>query len=413
MHRSRTKQALAGLAALAALATPALANTGSSAWMATLLHLLFGNFIIGVVEGLLLVLLVRARFIPAIAWMVVANYLSAWLGWSAGLIVRSQIAPEEVFRLAWTVTLLFTAFGFVASILIEWVFCWLSIRTSPTRLVRSIIGAIAVNAISYPLMIWIVYSGTSFASLYTRLDHVRDPSFVREEMGDDLPWVYYATLDKSMVRRIRLDGTVDELVREIPPIARGWGYFSVVAVPKPGGVDLWCGTDLEIAEPDQSEPRWRVRGGEGGAFLIGSAHTATVQPWRLGLLHGDESKQVPMVGIAPEHARFDVEQSYYFTSEGLLVSERSSGKAERFAFDNALFAGDLNLTDVSYLPEDLLVLQAGRHFGENHDTVVVLSLRSRRIAPLVPGLSPVVVFGPLEPPAEQSEPETQPEPAIP
>ncbi len=60
----------------------ALANVGTPLMWATILHMAIGNAAIGVLEGVLLRWLFKVSASRAIAVMILANYVSAWIGWS-------------------------------------------------------------------------------------------------------------------------------------------------------------------------------------------------------------------------------------------------------------------------------------------------------------------------------------------
>ena len=67
----------------------AYADAGTPLMWAGGLHLLFGNAIIGVAEGLILVLLFKLPARRCIAVMILANYFSAWVG---GVFLISKIS---------------------------------------------------------------------------------------------------------------------------------------------------------------------------------------------------------------------------------------------------------------------------------------------------------------------------------
>src|SRR5262249_284540 len=86
---------LALAAIVFAMPAVALANVGTPLMWASAAHLVLGNAIIGLLEGLLLSGLFKLRAARAIGLMIAANYFSAWVGcaWILGQIQR-QFEPD-------------------------------------------------------------------------------------------------------------------------------------------------------------------------------------------------------------------------------------------------------------------------------------------------------------------------------
>ena len=164
--RKTGKIACAAVAAVIAAMAPlaAEANAGTPLIMSSVLHLLFGNFVIGVVEGALLCYLYPRRASRAVvAFMVVANYLSAWLGYclcNAATPVFYWIGLRHLkaaLCCAVVVAYLFT-------VVVEAPFVWLSIRRGGTSLGQVAKASFLVQGASYAAMLlW--YSLVSSMSL--------------------------------------------------------------------------------------------------------------------------------------------------------------------------------------------------------------------------------------------------------
>src|SRR5262245_1918972 len=60
----------------------ALANVGTPLMWASAAHMVLGNACIGILEGALLSWFFKVNAYRAIAVMIVANYVSAWIGWA-------------------------------------------------------------------------------------------------------------------------------------------------------------------------------------------------------------------------------------------------------------------------------------------------------------------------------------------
>jgi hypothetical protein len=73
---------------------------------AGMLHLVFGNFLIGVGEGLVLAWVIKLRKIVSMALMIAANYASAWIGlsWLQDHMVHAlNLEPYNAWRWVWII----------------------------------------------------------------------------------------------------------------------------------------------------------------------------------------------------------------------------------------------------------------------------------------------------------------------
>ncbi|MGV3721666.1 MAG: hypothetical protein ACO1SX_12210 [Actinomycetota bacterium] len=82
------------LGLLSLTAAPAHANMPTSLLFVEGLHLVAGNAVLGILEGIVVGLVIRGRFGPAIGWMLVANYVSALVG----VLLLNQVTLS---RVAW------------------------------------------------------------------------------------------------------------------------------------------------------------------------------------------------------------------------------------------------------------------------------------------------------------------------
>ncbi len=103
---------------------------------ATVLHLVFGNAIIGVGEGLLLSWFFRAPVLRAVMTLILANYVSACVGYGWLL---SEWAGEVEFTIEnirfwfWS----FLGIAFVLTLAIEYPFFWFALRGREMGVVAS------------------------------------------------------------------------------------------------------------------------------------------------------------------------------------------------------------------------------------------------------------------------------------
>jgi len=140
---ARTKTVIigsAGLFMLGCLPMPASANAGTPLMWAGLLHLVVGNWCIGILEGWLLAWRYRMPIRRSAAAMVVANYTSMGIGVWGFSVLQPGLLPrllgDEPLYSAPPVLLLLTILAYVATVVIEWPFCYWALGNQKRRLSR-------------------------------------------------------------------------------------------------------------------------------------------------------------------------------------------------------------------------------------------------------------------------------------
>lgn len=199
-----------------------LANMGTPLMWAIGCHLLFANALIGVLEGSLLH---RWYAVPrgrAIGTMILANYVSAWLGvYLIGPVasrLHETLFPQSTLLSGLWVLFLLILVTFLITVLIEWPFVWSCFVGQPLATTRSIGANIRVQPVSYALLCALFFLVSRF-SIFTAVHS--DPTLKFVKQDQDL-WVYYIRADDGNLWRVRLDGTSGEVVRQLnlPPAPR-------------------------------------------------------------------------------------------------------------------------------------------------------------------------------------------------
>lgn len=196
---------------LAVLLLPSVgyADAGTPLMWTTVLHLLLGNLVIGVVEGLLLAILFGTTRKRSLVLLVLANYLSAWLGWILLLgcihfCVRLTI--DNFMR--WLFISMLIAFGI--TLLIEFPFFLLSFERTERVIKRAVKATFLINTASY-LVLGALYCWTSQTSLVTGLDVV-DADQMGIPQGYNL---YYISHNGTSVMRSDLIGGTQVKIAEV------------------------------------------------------------------------------------------------------------------------------------------------------------------------------------------------------
>jgi hypothetical protein len=141
-HRSRLF-----FAVVVFMAVPqnAWANAGTPLMWAGMIHLVVGNAVIGVLEGLLLGWLFCLPGGKAIGAMIAANYASAWLG---GLYIRGAMVEALPMDLTngwfWFWFMVVATYGL--TLLLEWPFIAWGLRGTQNWLKRSIQASTGIGA---------------------------------------------------------------------------------------------------------------------------------------------------------------------------------------------------------------------------------------------------------------------------
>ncbi len=129
----------------------AQANSGTPLIWATGLHLIFGNILIGTLEGALLAFVFKQSYVKCAGWMILANYISALVGYY-GLDVFLQSGIDlhlyNVERWQW----IMAGVSYVLTLVLEWPFVAFCLRRKPAWFKQSLIGTLLTQTASYLLL---------------------------------------------------------------------------------------------------------------------------------------------------------------------------------------------------------------------------------------------------------------------
>jgi len=161
---------------LAAFPAVAFADAGTPLMWAGAFHLLIGNALIGVAEGLLLAFVFRRKWGVCVLIMIAANYFSAWSG---GVFLASEIVGRLDLDLynAWPWLWVMVGVTYLLTLVLEWPFVALCLRKCDGWFVKSIWGSLVVQSASY-LVLFGWYWAASGTSLYTDLAVVQPSAIV-------------------------------------------------------------------------------------------------------------------------------------------------------------------------------------------------------------------------------------------
>jgi hypothetical protein len=358
------------LAALLCLPATALANAGTPLMWATAGHLLFGNAIIGVLEGLILAFLFHLPKWKSVGVMILANYVSAWAGsvlLSSGLL-RLPMTIENVRPML----LLTLVILFVITVLLELLFIAFLFRRDPRQWAKGLKGSLLVQTVSYVLLIaW--YWSPSRTMLLTDVT-VADLASMSAPAGVTL---YYIAEEDGDVYRRDLAETKTEKFFDLNSAGAWDRLFVRASGTEPGKYDLYMNSLAD--EPSTV-----------GGLLIARSFASVAAPWdRDATTDGSKVERVhsgfgrvPKLGAAIE-STWDFATGFW-AGEGLRGVDSKRGEEARLAFETPF--RDWKVRNATHLPGDMVLLQLG------DDQICLYNSLKRRIALVARGRGPVAAI---------------------
>ncbi len=353
------------------LAPVAQANVGTPLMWAGMLHLILGNLLIGVLEGILLAKFFKAPTSRAIGLLILANYFSAWVG--ASLVIGGVAGSIPIdLNNAWMVFWLAVAATYVATLVLEWPFVALIFRGDARWLRKSVCGSFVVQTVSYLLLFgW--YWWASGTSLYTRTDVVELSAmslpkdvvvhYIDAADGD----VYSLPLGGEQARKIfdlNSSHWSDRLLMRPHPTVEG-NWDLVARLNSERGDDPTFVTIQQSLAGD-TIPRWRETN-PGSPEYGRELHVAG---------------PVPKLGDARGSAwAFDVG---FWPIEGLTGSHAQTGDSVWLTFDTVVVAWTIR--NATHLPGDKVLLQLGG------DQICIYDPEERQIALVARARGPIAVI---------------------
>jgi hypothetical protein len=352
---------------------PAWANAGTALMWATMLHLVFGNALIGVGEGLLLAWLCALPRLSSVGVMILANYASAWLGGLGicGLLVR--VLPMDLNN-GWLWFWVLVVVAYAVTIPLEWPFIAWCLRGRPHVLRRSLRASVIVQSASYVLLFaW--YWMASGTSLYTQMTIVAPTTlalppavyvyFIDPADGD----VYRRPLALDPVQRVaalHAQGSNDRLfMQPRPDDPRLFDLMARLDAPDrnprsarfvpvlPGLSNIVVPErPRSLTGPTKEEGTWFTLG---SASRLGSAASSSWEFW-----------------------------AGFWPAEGLTASNSSTGERVHFSYETPF--GAWAVRNLVHLPSDTVLFQLG------DDQICIFDPVRRQVALLWHGRGPVPVI---------------------
>lgn len=349
----------------------ALADAGTPLMWAGMLHLVLGNALIGVGEGLLLAWLFSAPKRKCVLIMIPANYASAWLG---GLFIRGAIVHKLPMDLnnGWRWFWVMVVVTYVMTLIIEWPFVAWCLRGTRNWLRRSLVASLVVQSASYVLLFgW--YWMASGTSLYTKMKIVAPTAL---SLPDSV-FVYFIGATDGNVYKRQLAGRGEEKIYELHSKDNNDRLFVQPSKSDPNNWDLLARLDINGRRDPrfvdvltnllvEAAPDWR------------STHTEPPRYEGTWFSFGE----VQSLGSATNsHWKF---WSGFWPIEGLKASDETTSQSVRFSYETPF--GSWTVRNAVHLPSDKVLFQLG------DDQICVFDPVSRQVALLWHGRGPVPVI---------------------
>jgi hypothetical protein len=360
--------------ALLVLPQHASANAGTPLMWAGMIHLAVGNALIGLVEGLLLAHFFGLTRRKAVGIMILANYVSAWIG---GLLIRGAIVRALPIDLtnAWRWLWIMVVVMYGLTILLEWPFVAWCFRGAQDWLKRSVRASFVIQSVSCMVLFgwyWLA-SGTS---LYTRMDVVPPEEFPLPRSA----MVYFISSSDGNVYQRNLASSVDSestricdlqsidendrlLVRPSSADTNRWDLVARLETDirrNPRFVEVLTNLQVEAA-PDWRSTHTDPPDYEGTWFTFGQVQ---------GFPSATNSQWTFWAGFWPV--------------EGLRATHEATGERVRFSYETPF--GAWTVRNAVKLPNDKVIFQLGR------DQICIFDPVERRVALLWHGRGPVVLI---------------------
>lgn len=338
---------------------------------AGMLHLVVGNALIGAAEGALLAWLTSASKPKCIGVMILANYVSAWLG---GQFIRRAVMQEVDLDLtnAWRWFWLMAAATYVLTLLLEWPFVLWCLRGTRRWIRRSVLASLVIQSASYGVLFgW--YWASSGTSLYTKMEIVAPAELA---LPESLVVYFIAADDGNVYRRtpsadarakvydLRSTDLNDRLVaRPNATDPQRWDLLAIMETTFRGEPQL---VDVLTNLPVEAAPDWISTGTDPPQYCVTWWNFGPVQAIR---------------GMPESPWEF---HTGFWPVEGLHGSNRTTGERVGFSYETPF--GEWTVRNATLLPGDKVLFQLG------HDQICAFDPASRRVALLWRGRGPVPVI---------------------
>jgi len=356
----------AGSAMLLLTPATAQANAGTTLMLATMFHLFIGNLLIGAFEGYILGAVFKLPMGSCIRKLIVANYVSMWLGGLILLNIVFYFIPMDLYTLPriypWMILL-----SFIVTLLIEYPFVLSAFKDVQGRGKKAWKGTLLTQTLSYIILFgW--YGIVSYTSLYTEnkivpLSEIELPKdvtiyFISAEDGN----VYSGNLSEQNWQKVyNLNEDVKKSCLNVWPSEANTNLWDLVLCGAAGSTRVILHDIAQDASP----------------FSGNQKNSPYVDDF-FGI------NKAPQVGEAKQSSLHF--RSGFWAMDGLKGSDDESNKKLHVALEIP-YQMKWMVRLVTHLPTDKVLFQLGR------DQICLYDPEKKQVALVARGRGPVAVIG--------------------
>lgn len=349
--------------------TSAYADLGTPLMLFSVFHLLIGNTIIGIIEGIVISKLFQVGKKRSIGIMILANYISMAVGWLGLSLIVNLVKIAVLYNISYIILGLGIA-SFLLTIIIEWPFCFWILKYKNERRNLSFKASLVVQSISYVLLIplYFLLSGNG---LITNVKIDKSLSFLKSKNA----WVYFISVKDGNIYKIKADGTCLEKVKNAEIFDKHVRLFARFEDDK---TKLYATGFIEGGKEINAFSGGRVK--EESLLLLENLLGKAA----IGSRHiGEEWLDDEILDLRLNNQRaWTIEDDPIHS--GISCRNSKLGEAFGISLMNPFMAWWLG--NITILPGDQVVLQIGDH------QIALLDLNSRKIGLITYGNGPLVAI---------------------
>jgi len=341
------------------------ANAGTPLMWLGAFHLVIGNAIIGIVEGLLIAVVFKVRKRRAVPIMILANYLSTIAGGAGTLWLGAALAGQADLYLIAGVIAFLSVLAFAFSVILEWPFCLWILRRSENRAARAWRASLLAQTVSYVFLLAPLYFLASGFSLVTQTTFDKTLSFSNTNNA----WIYFIADEDCFLRKVRPNGQALQKIQVLDKklCLQENRYRKLIAkTDQLGAQSLWLTSsflsheDIKVVDaiPDKIpvDPKCLKEGACAGQFWTSDLRDVNARDW-------------------------DVATGFW-AIEGFHGENAKTGKKFHVALETPFVMW--SISNATVLPDDQAIFQIGRN------QIVLMDLNTRKIGLVARGFSPAV-----------------------
>jgi hypothetical protein len=348
-----------------------LADGVSPLAMKTGLHLFFGNAILGIVEGLLLVWLFKTRPGRSICFMILANYVSAWVGYFFFEYARSLDLPIDLYNVGHWLWIMIAA-AFFITLILEWPFIFLCVRKQSHWFRRSVLASIIIQSFtSLILLAWFgssneisIYKETSLRPYGEILSNQKVTLYYIASEDGDVYRIHLGEDKPEKIYNLNSQNIYDRLFAYRPQENNDWNLMAQIAV-----------AITENAQPILIENKLPENFAR---FDSNRTHTHPINE------HDDEIRDYynHVADLRPENHR---QLIYEVEILGVYYGHQNSNDWFYLSLETPFIQWEIR--SLTILPDEKVIFQLGK------DQICLFDPETRRLGLLSKGRGPVVGLG--------------------